>query len=130
MRYHEEMDRSKYELEHDPCSTHRILRRAHAGRATLFAATSNSHSMPAFGVYIKLGIHLFELPDRKVPIINARSETAADKPLVDSSVQHRRCLLPANGYYEWDAKRNKYTIDHGKPFYMVGILRPEDGQTT
>lgn len=68
----------------------------------------------------------FTLPDRKVPIINARSETAADKPLFSSSVQYRRCLLPASGYYEWDQQRNKYTIGHGKPFYIAGIFRPED----
>lgn len=72
----------------------------------------------------------FTLPDRKAPIINARSETAADKPLFASSVKHRRCLLPASGYYEWDARRNKYTIGHGKPFYMAGIFRPEAGQIT
>lgn len=72
----------------------------------------------------------FTLPDRKVPIINARSETAADKPLFSSSVQYRRCLLPASGYYEWDQQRNKYTIGHGKPFYMAGIFRPEDDHIT
>jgi len=72
----------------------------------------------------------FTLPDRKTPIINARSETAADKPLFSSSVQYRRCLLPASGYYEWDQQRNKYTIGHGKPFYMAGIFRPEDDHIT
>lgn len=72
----------------------------------------------------------FTLPDRKAPIINARSETAADKPLFSSSVQYRRCLLPASGYYEWDQQRNKYTIGHGKPFYMAGIFRPEDDHIT
>ena len=72
----------------------------------------------------------FTLPDRKAPIINARSETAADRPLFSSSVQYRRCLLPASGYYEWDQQRNKYTIGHGKPFYMAGIFRPEDDHIT
>ena len=72
----------------------------------------------------------FTLPDRKAPIINARSETAADKPLFSSSVQYRRCLLPASGYYEWDQQRNKYTIGHGKPFYIAGIFRPEDDHIT
>jgi putative SOS response-associated peptidase YedK len=33
--------------------------------------------------------------------INARADTAAEKPSFRSAFQHRRCLIPADGYFEW-----------------------------
>lgn len=35
------------------------------------------------------------------PLINARSETVFEKPSFKSSIKRRRCLIPADGFYEW-----------------------------
>ena len=53
-------------------------------------------------------------------IINARSETIAEKPSF-SRYLHQRCLVPATAYFEWAAKVE--TADKKKPKY---IFQPED----
>lgn len=42
-------------------------------------------------------------------MINARAETAAEKPAFHAAFRRRRCLIPATGFYEWQARENGRT---------------------
>jgi putative SOS response-associated peptidase YedK len=59
-------------------------------------------------------------------MINARSETAAEKPAFRSAVRRRRCLVPASGFYEWkrtNGRKQPYFIRMraGKVFAFAGL---------
>lgn len=47
--------------------------------------------------------HWSKGPDPRYTMINARAETLADRPAYASSFRQRRGLVPADGYYEWQA---------------------------
>jgi len=58
-------------------------------------------------------------------MINARMETVGEKPAYRRAFAKRRCLLPADGYFEWyatDAKDAK-----GKPRKQPYFITPKDG---
>jgi putative SOS response-associated peptidase YedK len=59
-------------------------------------------------------------------MINARAETAAEKPAFRSAMKQRRCLIPADGFYEWQAlpggKQPFYIhMADGSPFAFAGL---------
>lgn len=47
-------------------------------------------------------------------LINARSETVAEKPAFRAPFKHRRCIVPADGYYEWQK-----TVERKQPYYFT-----------
>ena len=58
--------------------------------------------------------------------INARSETIEDKPSFSESFQRRRCLIPADGFYEWQrsgkiAQPYYFQMRDESPFAFAGI---------
>ena len=59
-------------------------------------------------------------------MINARSETLDIKPAFGRLLRHHRCLIPADGFYEWKkigrGKQPYYIqINQGEPFAMAGL---------
>ena len=76
--------------------------------------------------------------DKKIAYstINARSETAASKPAFRDAFKKRRCLVVADGFFEWrrdGEEKTPYLIQlkGGGPFAFAGLWstwRPEDGE--
>ena len=59
-------------------------------------------------------------------MINARAETVAEKPSYRAAFRHRRCVVLADGYYEWsrdgDVKTPYYiSLANGGPFGLAGL---------
>lgn len=59
-------------------------------------------------------------------MINARSETVADKPSFRAAYKRRRCLVPTDGFYEWKkvaGGKQPYhiTVNQGQPFAIAGL---------
>lgn len=59
-------------------------------------------------------------------LINARQETVTEKPAFRAAYARRRCLLPADGYYEWQAEGARkqpwfLTARDGAPLAMAGL---------
>src|ERR1700743_630619 len=52
-------------------------------------------------------------------VINARSETLLEKPAFKNAIKRRRCLIPADGYYEWHT-----TEQRQRPYF----IHRRDGQ--
>jgi len=59
-------------------------------------------------------------------MINARAETVAEKPAFRSALRYRRCIVPVNGFYEWNKEgrtKQPYFVrycDH-RPMGLAGL---------
>ena len=64
--------------------------------------------------------------DKVSAFINARAETAADKPAFRDAFRKRRCLVPADGFFEWrrgTLPKQPYHVHFasGRPFAFAGL---------
>jgi putative SOS response-associated peptidase YedK len=60
------------------------------------------------------------------PVINARAETVATKPFFQQAFQTKRCLVLADGFYEWKRTGKgkvpyRISLKTGKPFAFAGL---------
>ena len=92
-----------------------------------------------FGSRMRWGLIPFWAKDPSIgfKMINARAETVATKPAFRESIRKRRCLIPADGFYEWrkDGKTKTpfcFTMAADSIFAFAGIWdswRNPEGQT-
>jgi putative SOS response-associated peptidase YedK len=69
-------------------------------------------------------------------LINARAETLAQKPSFRHAFKRRRCLILADGFYEWKRVENRkqpyyFQLKNGQPFALAGlweIWQPREGE--
>ena len=68
--------------------------------------------------------------DGKGLLINARAESATERKTFRDSVQHRRCIIPAKGFYEWDKSKEKFSYErYDAPFlFMAGCYNKYQDQ--
>ncbi len=76
-------------------------------------------------VGLKWGLVSSRFPSA-VGLVNARAETAAEKPAFRDAIRLRRCLIPADGFLEWETAVGKkqphwFRLAGGEPFAFAGI---------
>ena len=77
----------------------------------------------------------YKAPNGGPLLINARSESVATKPAFAKAVRERRCLIPADGFYEWQGEKGAKTPfvirrEDGGPFAFAGLWESWRGQPT
>lgn len=80
----------------------------------------------------ELAVWGFPRFNAKGVIINARSETADERPMFRKSLHVRRCVVPSTGFYEWsqDAQKIKYhfAMPEQGALYMAGLFNEFQGE--
>lgn len=71
-------------------------------------------------------------PKMGARMINAKAETVSEKPAFRSAFKRRRCLVLADGFYEWQQQNGKkqpyyFRLEDGKPFAFAGLWEHWEG---
>ena len=63
-------------------------------------------------------------------IVNARGETALDKPMFRRPLLERKCIVPTTGFYEWDRQKNKYyfRLPRQERLHLAGLWNNFQGE--
>ena len=92
------------------------------------AAIRNGENRERELVMLRWGLVPFWAKDPSIgnKMINARAETVAEKPAYRAAYRHRRCIVLADGYYEWhkdgDVKTPYFiSLASGEPFALAGL---------
>jgi len=77
--------------------------------------------------------HWSKAAKTRYSIINARIETVAEKPAYRTPFKHRRCLIPADGFYEWKVVDGRKIPHHirmrdGGVFALAGLWDHWEGE--
>lgn len=78
---------------------------------------------------LRWGLVPFWAKDEKIAykMINARAETLQEKPAFKGAFRNRRCLIPLDGFYEWEKKQKgislpyRFVLEHKEIFAVAGI---------
>jgi putative SOS response-associated peptidase YedK len=95
---------------------------------SIATVTVDSEKMQRQLQFMRWGLIPSWAKDMKIgsKMINARSETVAEKPAFRSAIKHRRCLIVADGFYEWlpQGKHKQpyyFQMAQGAPFAFAGL---------
>ena len=83
----------------------------------VLAIRTDSNDASREAVLLRWGLIPSWAKDQKIgsKLINARADTVADKPSVRASFKRRRCLIAADGYFEWQQREGQR---HKQPYYI------------
>lgn len=95
-------------------------------------ATSQKGNLAAFPMVFGFPVKTGNL------VLNARSETASQKPMFSEAWSRRRCIVPASWYYEWEhlvrgdgkkktGDRYMFQPENSTATWMCGLYRIDDG---
>ena len=94
------------------------------------AAVTTSKAGEPRGELLRWGLvpHWAKDPKTGFKMINARAETVTEKPAYRDAIKTRRCLITADGFYEWQARTSAkrkqpfhITRADGAPFAFAGL---------